>query len=247
MKLSEIFAYLTEGELSQLSIGGGDPGQIREEDYRRVMRSINLGLTSLFTRFFLKEGKLELVLDPDITRYTLNSVHAVSNTTTGVPKYINDVGNPFKDDLLKIQSVKTDAGYELPLNVPGNEFSCTSASHDVLEVPTALALQSNDLPEHYKTSVLNVTYRAAHPLLDVSDGVTINPSSIEVALPFAYLPPLLYYVAARIHHPSSLASEINPATSYYAKYEQACLRLENENLDLDRDDSNTKFYGRGWV
>ena len=84
MKLSEIFAYLTEGELSQLSIGGGEAGQIRPEDYRRVMRSINLGLNNLFTRFFLKEGKLTLLLDPDITRYTLNSVHAVSNATAGV-------------------------------------------------------------------------------------------------------------------------------------------------------------------
>ena len=247
MKLSEIFAYLTEGELSQLSIGGGEAGQIRPEDYRRVMRSINLGLNNLFTRFFLKEGKLTLLLDPDITRYTLNSVHAVSNATAGVPKFISDVGMPFKDDLLKIQSIKTEDGYEIPFNVLHVEFSCTISSHDVLEVPSALVLQSPDLPEQYKTSLLKITYRAAHPLLDVSDSLTITPENIEIALPYAYLEPLLYFVAARSHHPSSLGSEINPATSYYAKYEQACQRLENTDLDLDRDAGSTRFRDRGWV
>lgn len=246
MKLREILDYLTDGELSQLSIGGGDPGQIREEDYPKVIRTINLALVNLFTRFSLKEGLLELVLDPDITRYVLTSAHTVSANVSGQPHYINDsVDIPFKDDLLKIQAIKTLAGKELPFNVLDHQYSCNSPSHDVLEVPSALVLQSSDLPDHYKTTSLMVSYRAAHPQLPTAG--TINPDEIEVALPYAYLEPLLYFVAARSHHPSSLTSEVNPATSYYAKYERACQLLQNTNLDLDRDESSTKFRARGWV
>lgn len=247
MKLKDIFNYLTEGELSQLSIGGGDLGQIRAEDYRKVMRAINLGLTSLFTRFALKEGSFELVLDPDITRYVLKVEHAVSNATSGVPKYINDLALPFDNDLLKIQNIKTEAGFELPFNVLDNKFSCTASSYDVLEVPSSLALQSGDLPEQYRTPFLLVSYRASHPLLDTSDGATIDPDAVEVDLPFAYLEPLLYYVAARIHRPANSRNDLDPVSSYSAKYEQACQRLESTNLDLDREEGSTKFYDRGWT
>lgn len=42
MNLKEIFDQLTYGELSQISIGGGAAGQIRPEDYAKLVAHTNL-------------------------------------------------------------------------------------------------------------------------------------------------------------------------------------------------------------
>ena len=246
MKLSEIFQYLKGSEFSQLSIGGGAAGVIRPEDYPKVAQSINLGLINLYTRFSLKEGVLKLVLDPAITHYVLTKEHCLS-TGSGSGKYIDDIASPFLADIAKIQGITTEFRDAVPLNKTDDAYSCLMLSTSTLDVPYSIVVQSSDLPEQYKTSYLNLHYRALHPNIDVGDSANLDPSALEIELPYPFLEPLLYFVAARMHHPSSLNSEVNPATSYYSKYEQSCKRLENSDLDLDKEEGTSKFRLRGWV
>lgn len=116
MKLKEIFDQLTYGELSQVSIGGGDIGEIREPDYPKVAAHVTLGLTALHTRFNLKEGTYVLTIVPGTYTYTLSNV----------------------TDITKIERVYSDTGLELPLNVDGDPASVRTAGYRTLVIPVDL-------------------------------------------------------------------------------------------------------------
>ena len=247
MKLSEIFSQLTTGELSMLNIGGAEQGVIQESNHQAVLNHINLGLSYLFHRFPLKQGRLKLVLFPDMVSYKLSSRYATSNTDSGeVIKFIDDLGSPFMDDLSKVLAVFSEQGCELPLNDNKDRYSCFTPSTHVLTVPMAVTNQYQDLPEYYKTTSLDIVYRAAHPKL-VTDYGYLDPEEVEVDLPYPYLEPLLYFVASRCYHPMSMSSEINQGSSYAMKLEQACQRLELANLAVDQGASNDRLMRGGWV
>lgn len=57
MKLSEIFLALASGELSNLHLSS-DGQNIRPEKQEQVLRSINLGLIDLYTKFLLRKKML---------------------------------------------------------------------------------------------------------------------------------------------------------------------------------------------
>lgn len=247
MKLSEIFSQLTTGELSMLSIGGAEQGVIQESNHQAVLNHINLGLTYIFHRFPLKEGRLKLVLYPDMVSYKLHSRYATSNVDSSEPiKFIDDSGNPFMDDLTKVQAIFTEDGCAIPLNDNKEKFSCFTPSTHVLTVPLAMANQHTDLPENLKTDSLDIVYRAAHPKIEVPIG-GLDPDEVLVDLPYPYLEPLLYFVASRCYHPMSMSSEINQGSSYAMKLEQACQRLELTNLAVDQGASNDRLERNGWV
>lgn len=247
MKLSEIFSQLTTGELSMLNIGGAEQGIIQESNYQAVLNNINLGLSYIFHRFPLKEGRLKLVLFPDMVSYKLSSRYATTNVVSTEPiKYIDDLASPFMDDLTKVHAVFSETGEALSLNDNKDKYSCHTPSTHVLTVPKAVTNQYPDLPEQYKTEYLDIVYRAAHPKL-VMDFGYLDPEEVEVDLPYPYLEPLLYFVASRSYHPMSMSSEINQGSSYAMKLEQACQRLELTNLAVDQGASNDRLIRNGWV
>lgn len=248
MKLSEIFSQLAHGELSQLHIGGGPEGTIEEADYPKLLSHINLGLSALYRRFPLKEGRLWLILQPGQATYSLNSMYAISTTRSlSTLRYIQDTPDaPFKDDVNKIERVLTDSGHELDLNVEGSEYSCFTPSLTVLRVPKVLVDPVIEKPDTLKTSKLEVVYRATHPQLAVRLGL-YDPARIEVDLPYAYLEALLYYVASRIHNPAGMSNEFHAGNNYAAKYEAACAELESLNLKVDQGRQNSRLERNGWV
>lgn len=248
MKLKEVFDQLTSGELSQLCIGGAEPGVIRESNYKIVVNSINLGLSNIFARFPLKEGRLTLILQPNQTDYLLDTRFAASNVESEEPiRYIDDVGAPYTGDLLKIQGVFTESGGEVPLNVLYDKWSCLTPSTSLLRVPMGMANQTADLPESLKSDTLLVTYRAAHVKFDTSDYGFIEPEELEVDIPYPFLEPLLYFVASRAHHPVSLSSEVNPAASYAMKFEQACQQLSKVGVSPESESSQSRLRQKGFV
>lgn len=95
MKLSEIFDHLTYGELSQLSLTTDLDGSrgVAEGDRYKLISHINLGLTALHKRFFLREGRTTVYVSPGIRSYTVNA-----------------------DDILKIEKVLNTDGTEIPIN-----------------------------------------------------------------------------------------------------------------------------------
>ena len=246
MTLQEVFDQLTYGELSQLNIGGAGAGVINETNYARVLSHVSLGLTSLYKRFALKEGRVTVQLVPTISTYSLSSKFAVANTRSRVPvKYLLDsTALPFQDDLLKVEQVLTDLGFELAVNDKSNPLSVMTPAATTLRVPLPVVLRARDLPEHLKTETLEVVYRANHFKIATED---VDPTMVLLELPDAYQEALLYFVASRVNNPIGLTNEFNAANNYAAKYEQACQQLELQNLQVDQGSENTKFSERGWA
>lgn len=249
MKLIDIFSQLTTGELSNVNIGGLENGEIKDENYKAVMNHINLGLTALYTRFNLKEGHLILNLQQSQATYSLDSKYAVSNTKSKEPvKYILDsASSPFKDDILKIESITTPYNIDVSLNTGWHPYKCTTPSGKVLRVPLCLIDGSTDAPEYLRNlTFLNVYYRANHVLYDPDSG-GFQADKIDIELPQSHLQALLYYVASRVNNPIGLGQEFNAGNTYAAKFERECQVLEGQSMELDPNQYHTKLYDRGFV
>lgn len=94
MKLSHIFDTLATGELSNLFLAEGAT-EIKPNKKEPVLRSINLALTDLYQRFFLKRKVQELITSKGVLAYTINDpdfieIHKVS--LNGVELDINREG-----------------------------------------------------------------------------------------------------------------------------------------------------------
>lgn len=249
MTLQEIFDHLTHGELSQLSMGGGEIGQIQEENYPRVVSHINLGLTSLYRRFNLLEKRVLLELQTGITSYALTKKHAATNDSledAALTKWLLDsVNDPFADDILKVERVISDTGYDFPLNTPSIPYSVFTPSATTLRLGSDL-VSGGEIPDYFNTLTMELVYRANHPKLVLPVG-PYDPNLTFLLLPESHLEPLLYFVAARAHNPIGMTNEFHAGNSYSAKYEQACQGLEDAGLEVDQDDQNTKLQRNGWV
>lgn len=240
MTLEEIFDQLTYGELSQLFIGGAETQGITVDNRRQVLNHINLGLTELHKRFLLREGRVVITRDPSLQSYPLDRRYAKSNLMGMEPiQFIEDSESvPFENDVLRIERVYDDKGQELSLNDEGDPDGVLTTSMGTLWVPA-----------HLETPRLRVDYRANHPIIDRDQGA-FDPESVEVALPYSHLEPLLLFVASRVHNPfgaGGVEGGMHEGNNYAAKFEQACKRLENLNYRLDRTHQTTKFEARGFV
>ena len=223
MTLQEIFEQLTAGEFSQLSINRAEAGVIDETNYQNVIGHINLGLTRLYTRFNLKERRLQFPLQAGSDTYQLN-VH----------------------DILKVEKVLTDDEVELPLNDASNPYSCMMKSMNTLVVPAAVSDQVAGLPEELRTTNLMVVYRANHPKL-IHSTLFAGVGSINIELPYSHLEALLYFVASRVNNPIGMTNEFHAGNSYATKFELACQELEGSGIQIDTTATNTKLREKGFV
>lgn len=223
MKLQEVFDQLSAGEFSQLSIGGEEQGVLNAFNIGKILGHVNLGLTSLFTRFNLKEGRLEIPLVADQVLYALN-----------------------EPSILKVERVMTAEEYELPLNDKAKPYSVLTPSLFQLRVPEVLVTDSACKPEGLDTDGLIVVYRANHPNLVFSEVFT-TADQIELELPYSHFSALLYFVASRVHNPIGMSNEFHAGNSYYAKYEAVCQELEGKGLQVDQGETNTKLVRNGWA
>lgn len=223
-------------------------GKVKPDQYSKVLSFINTGLAALYHRFNLKENTLYLRLVEGLTSYELKSVRGVSNLSPIVqPKYIEDAGNPFKDDLVKVMGVYTEKGTELSLNDSTDPFSVyTPTALNLLVNPKLVTSPKNDLPDEYKTDTLKVVYQALHPPITEGKGF-FDPSRITVELPYTHLQALLFYVASRAHSPMGMVEEGLAGSNWFAKYENECRMLESLGGVRDSEYGSNKFINNGWV
>lgn len=247
MKLLEVFDQLKHGELSQISIG-----EIKEDDYPKLLSHVNLGLAALYKRFAIKEGRIGLLLQPSQYTYLLTSKYALNNSRSRITelsqRYVRDTGaEPFKDDILKIEEVWSVYGHEFSLNDRSDPLSMRTPKSNTLLVPELIVAQSRDLPEQLRTSELELVYRASHPKISVDDA-SFDVETTELELPDSHLEALLYFIAARIFSPIGMGQAEGASSNVYlAKYEAACQQLEMQNLRVDQDGQNTRLERGGWV
>lgn len=113
MVLSELFKYLSYGELSQLSLGTGSGGEISESDFPTLAAHVNLGLSQIYTRLPLKQEQTVIALQTGISTYTVD-------------------GN-----VIKIEQVVTEKGTQLPINDPADDTSVFTPAYNQVQVPNA--------------------------------------------------------------------------------------------------------------
>lgn len=222
MKLSEIFTQLTHGELSQVSLGGAAAGSISEVNYGLVVSHINLALTALHKRFTLKEGRQLITLVPGIYTY------------------------PLANDVLKVISVFTVEGTPVGLNDEGNTLACSTPSASLLRVPVAIVDSPSTVHPLLQTTALEVVFRQNHPMIEVGD-FGIDPTQVEVDLPYTHLEPLLLYVAARVHAPGDLSGQPITSNSYLSRYEVSCREIENQGLQVEQGGQHDRLRRTGWI
>lgn len=246
MTLQDIFDQLALGELSNLHIG--EEGVIQEKDYKKLLLHINLGLNALYKRFLLKEGTLRLQLVEGVYTYKLQRDFA-ENYLRSVEdiQYIKDTeDNPFNEDILKVERIYSDSGYEFLINDLGSKYSIRTSSMNTLEVPQDIVDKPDTLPDYLKTDYLEVVYRASHPKIEYSER-RFRPERIAIELPYSHVEPLLLFVASRVHNPIGMQENFHAGNSYAAKYERACQALELQNIKIDNDaQTNSRLVRGGW-
>jgi hypothetical protein len=235
MLLSDIFEYLTYGELSQLSIGIGDDGAVASTDYPKLVSYINMGLIELYKRFPVNEKQLVVQQADAVTRYHLTYPYALYNTGSAiaeVDRYIMDTAEaPFLGDVLRIEQVFNELGEELPLNNSEDDTS--------LFAPTVTDLQ---IPQPNAANSTIVLYRASPKKITIPN---LDPFTEDVLLPEALLEALLFYVGARAQ--GSILSGSDADNSFRTKYENSCAWVERQGLLQSENNSNIKPEREGWV
>lgn len=242
MTLKQIFDLLSQGELSQIHLGGTQG--IDESNWERVLGAVNLGLTELHKRFPLRREQVVLQMQEGQLRYTLDVKHAVSNRENPtVTKYLIDsAANPFIGRVLKIYKVFDASGCELKLNRVGDAFdqahsTVRTPSYNTLILPTMLPVQA-----------LTVEYLGNHPLLVKEQGY-FNLEDVAVELPDTHLTALLYFVASRLFNPAGLSGNtaFHEGNNYEQKFEAECMRLENDGYENSEQEENSRLRRNGWV
>lgn len=237
MKLQEIFNQLTHGEFKMLSLGGSALNKIQPSNYAEVLSHVNLGLTALFTRFLLMEGRVIFRPILNVRQYSLDSKFAVNDRRSVEPiRYLIDTPtNVYNDDtVIRIERVLDHDEVAVNLNVEGDPHSFHTPSLKSLRIP--------------KDWIKDVTlvYRQNHPQIVIPIG-PFDPKRIEVELPQTHLEALLYFIASRVHNPLGMQNEFHMGNSYAMKYEQACMMLERQNVQSDHTTENYRLIRNGWV
>lgn len=227
MKLSDILDALASGELHTLNCV--DNGVVDASQYPRVIRAINRGLLKLGTRFTLKKAFVELHTQAGQQAYALRE-DEVGTTLFDTPAY------PFKDNRFKEVIRITDKDGEL-CHTDGS-YNLVQTSLTTLYFQTAI--QHEVLLVHYSK------------FLDpVQIQTPLDPETIEVDLPLAYLNALIYYVASTFYAPTlgglDLQQRANVDVNYLNLYEAECTNLTAQGLDVQEDVTTDVFQHRGFV
>jgi hypothetical protein len=241
MLLSEILDQLARGELSTLAneYDEHESGAMDYGSYDTVIPHINMALTALHSRFPLMSGKLFVQQFESVSDYTLIPANGTAANYEGAYQvdanhYIVDsLADPFVGGILKIERVVDELGEPLTLNKSGDPYSLWLPQFNTLTVP---------FPSDDKAMVVH--YRKNHPKI-VNDN--LDASTNEVVLPYTYMQCLLLFVAARVHASVPSLEGTNNGAMYEAKYERACMEIENKGIVQKEEAPETKFSSRGFV
>jgi len=234
MLLSEIFSYLSYGELSQYEIGTGNDGVISELDFPRVTSLVNRGLIQLHTKLPLRLEQVLVETNHADPRYMLSSKFAASNlTSTASVKYIKDIAYPFQDNVIKIEQVFKSDDAELFLN--------DSTDPDTVYTPTKNTIQFANPFD----GLVAVFFRANHPILSMSRG--IDPSVIEVDIPDSLLEPLITFVSSKVVTAKGGTDGLQAGMALTNSFETQLIDLAAQGVFSVDFPKQERIWRDGWV
>lgn len=253
--LGEMLKNLSYGPLQNLAIGEEGAGYIMETRLPSVIHNINEGLDDLHRRFLLSEKSLTMLVFDHKTDYIIDSCFSFSqssglfdpdNLDPDGP-YILDLGEePFKDDMIKILSVFTEQGIELPVN--------DIHAKDSIFTPHSLKIQ---IPDPSQMEMLSIVYQALHPklsleppqdeVLDINLGES-SPFQQRIIIPNVLHSALYSYVAYKTYSNMNTQESSAKAAEHYNMYQSICQTVvEKDLVSESRPIGDVKFKKGGWV
>lgn len=244
MKLQDVYDQLSYGELRLTFMGAGKEGSSTDKpDFMRLLPSMVLGLTSLHSRFRLREGTMTVALTEGRASYVLMSQFAESENATN--PIILDSADPFKDNLLKIEKIYgicDGVEYRIPLNNTTVKHGIRTPTMTSLLLPT----DTDEAPWLLETTELRVVYRQDHPALDLAVA-NAAPTEVTVELPPSHLQALLLFMASRIVTPMGMDPGVmHDGNNFQLKYDTACSELQDLGLEIDEVVATDQPEINGW-
>lgn len=233
MKVEKLFAKLSHGPLSNLSMSNNGDGTIREADRKKLIDYANNGLTRLHSRFQLRERELILRMIPGITHYHFLKKYAdsVCDPECGIEPYIVDRTDPFEEDLIKVLVVRNQAGIEHPLNDPEAPDSVFTPSPQMLQVPVVKYCDHK-----------SVLYQANHKRLEY--GVM----QADIVLPVVLHDALVAFIASEVYSHMNGQEHQNKSVEHLNKFNAICMEVAEQDLVSNTiAQTNTKFHKRGFI
>lgn len=237
MLLSDLFALLSVGELSNLAMSNNGSGLINPTQQPKLVAYANDGLLRLYSRFVLKENDVLIQLYEHITFYHLipkfaeNYVHIPgADGHNELIRYLLDSPmEPFTDELIKVTSIYDQFGEELPLNDEEKRNSCFTPQAKLLQVPNPI-----------QDRCLNVRYQQRHEkLLGKLDQYISLPDVLEGAL--------TAYIAYKVFSHMNTADSNSKAQEFSGTFESICTEATDRDLvSSSISQSNTRFSRGGW-
>lgn len=233
MKLDDLFSTLALGELSNLSICEG--GVLAEAAKPKVRNAINKAMMKLYTKFIVSKNDLIIDMQMGVTNYHLLTKYAYSSADPELDRepYIRDfLGEPFREDIIKILEVYADNGQRLPLNDANQPMSVFTPQYNVLHVPKSDGRHS-----------LSLIYQAAPwPVTQETSGDTdlIVPDVLEEAL--------CSYIGYLMHTDMGTQESINKGQTLLARYNDGVDTATLQDLvNTSISTTDEKFHMRGFA
>jgi hypothetical protein len=252
MTLSEVLDQLQQGELSFLKLGEFDT----PESQKKITSHLNLALTELHTRFFLRKGSVDIEVVSGVSDYEIHSSRGKLWGKEVVRYLLDSPERPFPNNLLKIEAI-TNKGIRVePLAdgtfqicgdpcvdntidkpLPLNDYNLRNSFHE-------LAFNVVRIPPDYDCPTFTVTYRANHNKITVSEET--DPCKVQIDISRAFMEPLVLFVAHRAAR-SLNSDQLQEQTNFYQLYEQSLTRLMNLGHGINLSGTNLKLDCAGWV
>lgn len=228
MILKELLTRIATGELSNLA--WADNGNIKQDKLDTTVKMVNEVLNKIYSQFYLKYDHIFVELQKGKTTYDITSEHLMGkDLKPSWNKYLWQPGKEFKDDLLKIVSVKTSNGIYLPLNDPDEFYNVTTSFYNRIVIP-------NFKPE-WK---LQVIYVCKHKEL------TATKLDEKIDLPESLIPAVCAYVAYMVHNNMNTELSVANANKYLQLYNSIIQENINTDISIYPKETFDKFHKRGW-
>lgn len=242
MNLMEVFDQLSQGEIKDLYMGGLEGNKIISDDYPRIIPHVNLALMELSKRFPIHTRTLYIEQHPDIKVYFIDPKYAESNIASVEPiKYIKDLDDPFKNNLIQIEEVIDEEGVRYSIN-DRNDCEGLSLPHH-----NGIRLKQDPVAGR----MLEVVYRANHPKILLSEvAATLSHedlANIDIDIPMAYMEPLILYIASRHFAGLPPTEGVKDSSVYLLQFEASCKKIAELGIRSTDNTLDKKLINNGWV
>lgn len=219
----------------QLAVVDEDTHEVLPKAIPEIMHWINAGLTEIYSVYEVQDS-VSVHIYESRTRYPLRSEYNMSEEEYHQfnPNYEHFLwkgyDEVFNDNVMQIMDVITHENIRLPMNDPSNMFSAFTPEYDVVQLPVNML-----------AGMVQVVYRAKHPLVDYE-------ANTKIQLPPTLNDALANYVAAKIHSGMNGENAVQNASKYIGEY-RSIMDNAVDNGVINRNDyqpSFSKFYKRGF-